>query len=102
MKKEIKAFEEATDNLILKFIEKQELIFDGYVSNDCTDIALFDWSSYCFSISDIYNDLKNDRPKGLIIEWFEYIMENSEQENTINYNSYCSGCRYEILSDKNQ
>ena len=60
-------------------------------------IDVFSISHFFFSLSDIYFDLKSNQPKGKIIEWYDYILEN---ELKINYYHYCMGLRKEQLNKK--
>ena len=89
------AFELAIDRLLMEFCEKHDLSYEFSVGEDSIDV--FSISHFFFSLSDIYFDLKSNQPKGKIIEWYDYILEN---EVKINYYSYCMGLRKELLTKK--
>lgn len=82
-------FEKSSRALISLFEQKQELILDGYISDDCSGVACFS-EMYSFTISDIYYDIKTQQPKGLIQEWSNYVTETRKK---INYQSYSIGAR---------
>jgi len=91
----LRAFEVAVDRLLMEFCEKHDLSYEFSVGEDSIDV--FSLSHFFFSLSDIYFDLKSNQPKGKIIEWYDYILEN---EVKINYYSYCMGLRKELLTKK--
>lgn len=99
MKKQIdtplRAFEVAVDRLLIEFCEKHDFTYEFSVGEDSIDV--FSISNYFFSLSDIYFDLKSNQPKGKIIEWYDYLLDN---EVNINYYSYYMGLRKEQLSKK--
>lgn len=84
----------AIDDIIDAFAVKQDLEFQGFVSDDIFGIADFG-GTYFFNISDIYHDLISNQPKGLIVEWLDDCLDNQEQ--TINYRSYCMGLRFKDI-----
>lgn len=63
-------FEYAARNLIKEFCDKQELQFE--------------FDNY---------DMKNDKPKGKILQWYDYVLT---RESNINYRSFCMGMREEL------
>lgn len=91
----LKNFEVAVDRLLIEFCEKHDLSYKFSVGNDSVDVFLI--SNYFFSLSDIYFDLKSNQPKGKIIEWYDYLLDN---EVNINYYHYCMGLRKEQLIKK--
>ena len=99
MKKQIdtplRDFEVAVDSLIMEFFENHYLSYDFCVCNDSIDV--FSISHFFFSLSDIYFDLKSNQPKGKIIQWYDYLLDN---EVEISYYAYCKGLRKEQLSKK--
>ena len=92
--KEIEAvalLEYAARNLIKEFCDKQELQFE--FDNYDVGIGVICLSDYFFNIEDIYFDMKNDKPKGKILQWYDYVLM---RESNINYRSYCMGMREEL------
>lgn len=81
----IKKLESAVREVIKVFEEKQELNFEFFVGDDVTGFACFGCVFY-FNISDIWLDLVTEQPKGRIIDWLYYCLE--ERGAPINYNSY--------------
>jgi len=81
-----------------KFIRKQKLDFDGWVSDDIGGIASF-CCQYFFNLDDIRYDIDNNCEVGLILRWQEDGVDYHMKGNfdTINYHSYSSGLRYEDL-----
>ena len=81
-----------------KFIKKQDLDFDGWVSDDIGGIAFF-CCQYFFNLDDIRYDIDNNCEKGLILRWQEDGVDYHMKGNTdtINYHSYHKGLRYEDL-----
>ena len=91
----LRAFEVAVDRLLMEFCEKHDLTYEFSVGEDSIDV--FSISNFFFSLSDIYFDLKSNQPKGKIIQWYDYLLDN---EVEISYYSYCKGFRKEQLSKK--
>ena len=91
----LRAFEVAVDRLLIEFCEKHDFTYEFSVGNDSVDMFLI--SDYFFSLSDIYFDLKSNQPKGKIIQWYDYLLEN---ELKINYYHNCMGLRKEQLNKK--
>ena len=93
--KYIQDFERSTKLLIDMFCKKQETEVEHIVKDDVTGM-------YCigdnfFSLGDIYFDMVNDKPKGLIIEWQNHVVDWNLKHNSncsINYDSYCMGARF--------
>ena len=56
-------------------------------------IGIICLSDYFFNIEDIYFDMKNDKPKGKILQWYDYVLT---RESNINYRSFCMGMREEL------
>lgn len=84
--------ENAVNEIIKAFEEKQEVSFQFFVGDDITGIASFG-CTYYFNISDICLDILTEQPKGLIFEWHEECLENKNK--TISYKSYSMGLRFE-------
>ena len=95
MSKYIKDFERSTALLVEMFCKKQDVEVEHIVKDDVTGI-------YCigdnfFSLSDIYFDMKENKPKGLIFEWQDYVTDYRVRKVStgfINYQSYCMGARF--------
>ena len=84
-------------NLIVKkFAKKQELEFDGWISDEVGGVALFS-GSFSFNFSEIMLDIRTKQPKGLIIQW-QNDCDNNQKKQYINYKSYSMGLRYDQLN----
>ena len=89
---------------IQKFINKQQIDFDGWISDDVGGIASF-CCQYFFNLSDIIFDINTKQPKGLILEWqsddvdYNLLREHKEQIH-INYKSYAMGLRFDQLKNE--
>ena len=99
----IKDYKKACNNLVNKFATKQNLDFDGWVTDEVGGIACFA-SQYFFHMSDIELDLSTNQKKGFILEWIDDgtefnmdILLTEEGARYINYASYIAGLRYENL-----
>ena len=87
----VELFEYAARNLIKEFCRKQDLQFE--FENSDIEAGVVCLSDYFFNIEDIYYDMKHNKPKGKILQWYDYrLMHNSN----INYHSYCMGMREEL------
>ena len=87
----VELFEYAARNLIKEFCHKQDLQFE--FENSDIEIGVVCLSDYFFNIEDIYFDMKYNKPKDKILQWYDYrLMHNSN----INYRSYCMGMREEL------
>ncbi len=100
----IKDFQRSVSLLIEMFCKKQETYVEHIVNDDITGI-------YCigdcfFNLSDIFYDIKENKPAGLIFEWQNYVTDKnlSIKDDTekiyINYHSYCMGARVEQIIKK--
>lgn len=89
--------QKAVLEIIKAFEEKQELTFEFFVGDDLFGVACFG-CVYYFNTSDIYFDIVSKQPKHQIINWLEDSLENQNQ--TINYLSYCKGLRFEKINMK--
>jgi hypothetical protein len=96
----IEEFEMSTKLLIEMFCLKQECEVDYIVGDDITGI--YNIGDNFFNLSDIYFDLKENKPKGLIFEWQDYLTDwnmsigDNVKPCFINYNSYCMGARFGV------
>ena len=99
--KYIKDFERSTSLLVEMFCKKQETEVEHIVGDDISGIYAIGYNF--FSLSDIYFDMKENKPKGLIFEWQDYLTEinmpigDYVEKCYINYESYCMGARFETL-----
>jgi hypothetical protein len=98
----LKRYEAACNELVSLFVKKQGIEFDYWVSDEVGEIASFCGSQYFYTLSDIMYDLKNDLPKGLILQWTadscEYnISKPQKEQRYINFRSYWMGLRFEDL-----
>lgn len=84
-----KVYEKVCNDYLDFFCKKQEIIFEGWVSDQVGGIAFF--GECFFSFPDIVWDVNSNQPKGLIVDWYH---ENLElPEKSINYFSYTKGLR---------
>lgn len=84
-------FEYAARNLIKEFCHKQDLQFE--FDNYDVGGGIICLSDYVFNIEDIYYDMKQNKPKGKILQWYDYRLMH---DTNINYRSYCMGLREEL------
>jgi len=91
-----KQYEFVCNEYIRKFIDKQEIEFDGWIGNDIGGVASF-INQYYFNLQDIIWDINSEQAQGLILSWQDDSLDNTEQ--TINYFSYSKGLRYSDLKN---
>ena len=91
----VELFEYTTRNLIKEFCDKQDLQFE--FENSDIEAGVVCLSDYFFNIEDIYYDMKHNKTKGKILQWYDYVLMHNTK---INYNSYCMGMREEYLNKK--
>ena len=87
----VELFEYAARNLIKEFCQKQDLQFE--FDNYDVGGGIICLSDYIFNIEDIYYDMKHNKPKGKILQWYDHVLT---LESNINYRSYCMGLREEL------
>ena len=87
----VELFEYAARNLIKEFCQKQDLQFE--FDNYDVGGGIICLSDYFFNIEDIYYDMKHNKPKGKMLQWYDYVLT---RESNINYRSYCMGLREEL------
>lgn len=87
----VELFEYAARNLIKEFCHKQDLQFE--FDNYDVGGGIICLSDYFFNIEDIYYDMKHNKPKDKILQWYDYVLT---RESNINYRSYCMGLREEL------
>jgi len=94
--KAIANFEKSIQSMIDIFCHKHDTNFDYAVGDDLTGVLCF--GDNFFNIGDVYLDLKENKPKGLIFEWQNYLTDHNIRNNVnefINFSSYCIGARFE-------
>lgn len=84
-------YELSCNEAVQKFENKHGYAFDGWIGQ-IGEMAEF-IGQYYFSMNDIYFDLINKVPKGLIFRWQDDSIEN--QNKSINFRSYAKGLRFE-------
>ena len=87
----VELFEYAARNLIKEFCHKQDLQFE--FDNYDVGGGIICLSDYVFNIEDIYYDMKQNKPKGKILQWYDYRLM---YDTNINYRFYCMGLREEL------
>jgi len=93
--KHITDFERSVYLLVEMFCKKQECEVEFIVQDDISGIYVI--ADNFFNLSDIFYDMKENKPAGLIFEWQNYLLDlNMENETSynINYRSYCMGARF--------
>lgn len=96
LNKAVLNFEKSILSLINIFCHKHETEFDYAVGDDLSGVLCF--GDNFFNIGDIYFDLKENKPKGLIFKWQNYLTDYNITNNVsefINFGSYCAGVRFE-------
>ena len=76
-------YENAVNNYIVKFYEKQDMEFNGWVADEIGEIA--EVNDFYFNFSDIKKDIDLKAKKGLIIDWYN---ECVDAETNINYRTW--------------
>jgi len=84
-----KDYELVCHNYVAEFCKKQEMYFEGWVSDIIGQWALCD--DFCFNFHDIVWDINSNQPKGAIVNWYYENLEGIA--NPINYFSYTKGLR---------
>lgn len=82
-------YRNACNNYITEFCKKQNFEFIGWVGDEVGGIALC--SDLFFNLHDIIWDINSNQKKGVIVDWYDSVMENPE--TSINYHSYTKGLR---------
>jgi hypothetical protein len=88
-----KQFNKIADKYIKAFSRKQDFVLDFWVADIIGDTAFF--GDLCFTYDNIRLDVDNDIPKGEIIKWYDFALEQHYTENkedfslpTISYRSW--------------
>lgn len=84
-----KRYENICNEYVLKFCEKQDMNFEGWVGDFIGGIAMC--SDFYFDFSDIVLDINTKQSKHTIIEWHDQNVEN--ENKIINYYSFTKGLR---------
>ena len=99
MKKDFKKikrqYEDACNEYVLAFCEKQDLYFEGWVGDTIGEIAIC--NDFYFNMSDIKLDIDTAQPIGNIIHWY---YDNLESNNYINYCSYTKGLKIKDIKNE--
>jgi len=86
-----KRYNAIVQEYIDKFSKKQGLELEHWVADRVGEIACFG-CVFFFNFSDIVFDINTKQPKGQIIDWLYYLLDNEGQ--SLNYSSYCKGFRF--------
>ena len=90
MSKKLKdRFELIVNEYAKKFAKKHGIEFDFWLCGDIGEFASFS-EYYVFSCNEIRYDIDNDVPKGIILEYFESLQDESVK---ISYENYVRGLR---------
>ncbi len=79
---------------VIKFCNKQDMEFSGWVGDDVGGVALC--NDFYFNFHDIVWDVNSKQPKGVIVDWYYQNLEVAEK--SINYYSYTKGLRISELN----
>ena len=88
-------FEKICNEYAVKFAQKQEIEFEGWLS-EIGMYAEFSNES-CFEFHLIKHDVDTNQPKGLIFEWQEEYNKHLKSGDRISYYAWCMGLRYDLL-----
>lgn len=80
-----KQFQAISQKYIQAFEKKQGMHFEFWVADRVGEIACF--GDIFISLSDIRYDIDTDQPKGKILKWYDYRLEDND--SSINYYNYC-------------
>ena len=89
MKLPTKKLNEAIQQYIELFCEKQEIKFYGWVNDDSGTVG--DFGSWFIYFSDIRLDLETDQPKHEIFKWYKHNQNTIGKKIAINYDSWIKG-----------
>ena len=85
-----KKYEDACNQYVQRFCQKQEMDFEHWVGDEIGGIAVC--NDFFFNLHDIIWDINSEQPKELIIDWYYDTLDHTEKE--MNYYSYTKGLRY--------
>lgn len=94
LKKLRRKYEDACNEYLEIFCEKQGMENFGWVAGDVGEIALC--SDFYFTMHDIKLDIDTKQQVGTIIKWYD---DNMSTDEGINYYSYIKGLRIEDLKN---
>ncbi len=104
----LQAYDKVVQSLVCDFMRKwldedeyKEFCYKSDIHWIGDDVGgTFDYADYCINFSDTVLDLLYDMPKGAFDKWYHETVERGcNEEQTINYWSYCKGMRYEELDN---
>lgn len=98
VKNAIQAYDKACMDIVREFEQKQGLHFEHWVGGEVGGIAAFG-CVFFFSMQNMVEDLLQDVPKGLVIEW---LYAEIEQEKSINYSTFLKGLRHNMLDTQQE
>lgn len=87
LKKLKRKYEDACNEYLEIFCEKQGMENEGWVGDDIGSIAIC--SDFTFSMQEIKLDIDTEQQAGRIIKWYDYSLKH----NYISYYSYIKGLR---------
>ena len=79
-----KQLEKVLKQYIKEFEKKQDLTFEFAVGDNLMEVISFR-CVYFFNMSDIIYDIDNNIKDNIIVEWFEYTIQ---EKDYINYRTY--------------
>ena len=79
-----KQLEKVLKQYIKEFEKKQDLTFEFAVDDNLMEVISFG-CVYFFNMSDIIYDIDNNIKENMIVEWFEYTIQ---EKDYINYRTY--------------
>lgn len=97
----IEKYEKSVMQVIDEFCKKQDCDFEYWVGDIVGEICVF--GDNFFNFTDVYLDLINKAPAGLIFEWQNSDIEfniNRKKPKHINYRSYIMGARFKMYDKK--
>lgn len=99
--KTLEKYEKSVMQVIDEFCKKQGCSFDYWVGGVIGEVGAF--GDNFFNFTDVYIDLKQNAPAGLIFEWQNADIEfniNRKKPININYRSYIMGLRFKEKTKK--
>lgn len=102
----IEKYENACNEILKAFAKKQGLDNYGWIAEEIGGTVCFG-DDYFFNMDEIVFDVRTNQPKELIKQWQNDSWEfNKGKDNkdwqTINYQSYAKGLRFDQLKESNK